>query len=287
MLGRGEDLRPVAGQRHGGRAQRAADLAHGRGAHDPVVAVGVVAGDLAELVAGGLGGLLVVRGGLVRGGVAGERAEFQQRAGGGRAVEVAVGDDGAVVGAAGAAVERVQVLDQLRAGCAEREGPGAGVAVGVAGVGQDVAERDAVSGHRGQHRDQGAGRVVAAGADGHPPGQLGHGRAVLLAHHGGGRGVVAEEQLAVLAGAAAGAVPPGGFGVGAVAGAAGRRPGEGFHVGPVHRQRRAGVLELLRDGCLQQVIADARRGSARAGRRGCPWPGRRRPGRRSARSAGR
>ena len=49
-----------------------------------------------------------------------------------------------MVGAAGAAVERVQVLDQLGAGLPEREGPGVGVAVGVAGVGQDVAERDAV-----------------------------------------------------------------------------------------------------------------------------------------------
>ena len=115
---------------------------------------------------------------------------------------------------------------------------------------------DAVAGHRGEHRDQGAGRVVAAGAHGHPPGQLGDGRAVLLAHHGGGGGVVAEEQLAVLAGAAAGAVSPGGFGVGAVAGAAGRGPGEGFQVGPVHRQCGAGVLELIRDGCLEQVIAD-------------------------------
>ena len=153
--------------------------------------------------------------------------------------------------------ERVQVLDQLRAGLPEREGPGAGVAVGVAGVGQDVAEADAVAGHRGEHRDQGAGRVVAAGAYGHPAGQLGHGRAVLLAHHGGGGGVVAEEQLAVLAGAAAGAVAPGGLGVGAVAGAAGRGPGEGFHVGPVDGQRRAGVLEGIRDGCLEQVVAEA------------------------------
>ena len=127
----------------------------------------------------------------------------------------------------------------------------------VAGVGQDVAERDAVSGHRGQHRDQGAGRVVAAGAGGHSPGQLGDGRAVLVAHHGGGRGVVAEEQLAVLAGAAAGVVAPGGFGVGAVAGAAGWRAGEGFHVGPVDGQRPGGVLEFLGDGCFQQVVADA------------------------------
>jgi hypothetical protein len=67
---------------------------------------------------------------------------------------------------------------------------------------------------------------------------------------------VAEEQLAVLAGAAAGAVAPGGFGAGAVAAAAGRRPGEGFHVGPVHGQRRAGVGELTGDGCLEQPVAD-------------------------------
>ena len=45
---------------------------------------------------------------------------------------------------------RVQVLDQLGAGRAERDGPGSGVAVGVAGVGEDVAERDAVFGHAGQ-----------------------------------------------------------------------------------------------------------------------------------------
>src|SRR5438874_9382947 len=65
-------------------------------------------------------------------------------------------------------------------------------------------------------------RVGMTGADGHPAGQLGDGRAVLLAHHGAGRGVVPEEQLAILSGAAAGSVPPGGFGVGAVAGAARR-----------------------------------------------------------------
>ena len=110
-------------QGHGGGAERAADLAHGRGAGDPVVAVGVVGGDLAELVPGGLGGLLVMRAGLLRGGVAGQRAELQQWLRGGRAVQVPVGDDGAVVGAAGSAVVGVQVLDQLRAGLAERGGP--------------------------------------------------------------------------------------------------------------------------------------------------------------------
>ena len=50
-----------------------------------------------------------------------------------------------MVGALGAAVVGVQVLDELRAGGAQRQRPGAGVAVGVAGVGQDVAERDALA----------------------------------------------------------------------------------------------------------------------------------------------
>ena len=38
---------------------------------------------------------------------------------------------------------------------------------------------------------------------------------------------------------------------------AGGGPGEGVHVRPVHGQRVAGVLELLRDGSFQQVIAGA------------------------------
>ena len=50
-------------------------------------------------------------------------------------------------------------LHQLRAGGAQRQRPGGGVAVGVARVSQDVAERDAVSGHAGQHRGQGADRA--------------------------------------------------------------------------------------------------------------------------------
>jgi hypothetical protein len=41
-----------------------------------VVAVAVVDGDAAELVAGGLGGLPVMGFGLFSGGVPGERAEF-------------------------------------------------------------------------------------------------------------------------------------------------------------------------------------------------------------------
>jgi hypothetical protein len=66
------------------------------------------------------------------------------------------------VGAAGAAVVRVQVLDELRAGAAERHGPRAGVAVGVAGVVDDVAERDAGFGHAQQRGGELPDRVVVA-----------------------------------------------------------------------------------------------------------------------------
>jgi hypothetical protein len=55
-----------------------------------------------------------------------------------------------VVGAAGAAVVGVQVLDELGAGLAERDGPVLRDAVGVAGVGEDVAERDALPREPGQ-----------------------------------------------------------------------------------------------------------------------------------------
>ena len=47
------------------------------------------------------------------------------------------------------------------------------------------------------------------------------------------------------------------FGIGAAPVPGGRGAGEGFHVRPVHGQRRTGVLELCRDGRLEQVIADA------------------------------
>jgi hypothetical protein len=42
----------AAVQRHGGWPEGAADLAHGGGAGDAVVAVGVIGGDLAEFVPG-------------------------------------------------------------------------------------------------------------------------------------------------------------------------------------------------------------------------------------------
>ena len=138
----------------------------------------------------------------------------------------------------------------------QRDGPGGGVAVGVAGVGEHVAERDAGRWHAGQDGDQGADGVEFAGGESHPPGELGDGRACFLAHHGAGRVVVAEEHLAFGAGQVAVAVPPGRLGVGALCGAVPRRAGEALHVGPVDGQRGAGVLVLAGDAGLQQVIAD-------------------------------
>src|SRR5260370_29305313 len=99
---------------------------------------------------------------LVRGGGAGEWPELQQRARCLGAVEAAVADDGALVGAFGPAVVRVQVLDELRAAGPERDGPGGGVAVGVTGVGEDVAQRDALPVHLGKRWREAAARVEAA-----------------------------------------------------------------------------------------------------------------------------
>ena len=74
----------------------------------------------------------------------------------------------------------MEVLDELRAGGPQRDGPGSGVAVGVAGVAEDVAERDPVAGHCGQHGGEGADRVVPARREGCAAGELGDGWAVLL-----------------------------------------------------------------------------------------------------------
>ena len=56
----------------------------------------------------------------------------------------------------------MEVLDELRPGGPQRESPGGGVAVGVAGIVKDVAEREPLAGHRGQHGGEGADRVVPA-----------------------------------------------------------------------------------------------------------------------------
>jgi hypothetical protein len=179
------DVPAAAVQPHRWRPERAADLARGGGALGPVAAVFIVAGEAAELVAGGLGGLRVVCRGLRGSRRAGERPEFQQRARRGRAVEVPVGDDRALVSAPGAAVVGVEVLDEGGAGLAERDGPVSRDAVGVAGVCQDIAEHDPVLRHGGQHGGERGDGVVAAGGQGHAAGELGDGRALLAGDHDG------------------------------------------------------------------------------------------------------
>ena len=157
-----QDLGAVPVQPHRRGAERAADLSRDGGALHPVVAVGVVGGEAAELVPGQLGGLAFPVCGLLFRGGAGERPEFHQRARCPGAVQASVADDRAVVGALRAAVVGMEVLDELRPGGPERGGPCAGIAVGVAGIVKDVAERGPVSGHRGQHGGEGADRVAPA-----------------------------------------------------------------------------------------------------------------------------
>jgi hypothetical protein len=57
----------------------------------------------------------------------------------------------------------VEILDEGGAGFAERGCPVLRDAVGVAGVGKDVAEQDAVAGHGRQDTSEGGDGVVAAG----------------------------------------------------------------------------------------------------------------------------
>ena len=142
----------------------------------------------------------------------------------------------------------MQVLDKLGAGGAQRDGPGVRVAMGAAGVGEQVAEAGALVRHGCQDRGEGADRVVPARPDGGAAGELGDGGAVLLGHHDGGGEAAAEEQLVLAAQQVVLAVSPGGFRVGAVPAPGRRGPGEGFQARPVRCQRPAGVLELARDG---------------------------------------
>ena len=76
--------------------------------------------------------------GLLGGGAGRKGGEFEQRGGGGGAVELAVCADRTVVGAFGAAVVGVQVDDQLAAERADGEREGFGLAVGVAGVDEQI-----------------------------------------------------------------------------------------------------------------------------------------------------
>src|SRR5712691_5121813 len=69
------------------------------------------------------------------GGGCGPGARVPAACGGAGAVQVAIGDDGAVVGAFGAVVVGVEVLDEGGAGGPHEDGPGGGVAVGGAVAG--------------------------------------------------------------------------------------------------------------------------------------------------------
>ena len=134
VFGRIEDRWAVVGEGDRRGFVGAAEFALGGGAAGAVVAVGVGSGDRGEFVAGQFGGLLVVGGGLFGGRGAWEWSELQEGGGGGGAVEPAVCADRAVVGAVRAAVVGVQVADQVDPELADRECPGLGDAVAVAGV---------------------------------------------------------------------------------------------------------------------------------------------------------
>jgi len=181
------------------------------------------------------------------------------------------------VGALGSAVMGMEVLDELRAG-PERDSPGTGVAVSVAGTGEDVAETDPGRGHRGQHGDERADRVVPAGRQRGTAGQFGDGRAVLLAHHDPGGQVIPEEQLVFAAQQVVLAMSPGRFGIGARAGGALREacahaiqalPAQivglmaltapfavGFHGHPFHEPFHAEVLDHVEGGSWYGASAD-------------------------------
>ena len=148
-----------------------------------------------------------------------------------------------------------------------------GVAVGVAGVGDDVAERDAVGGHARQDGDQGAGGVEVAGAEVIRRASSGTAGPFSSRDHDGGRQVVAEEHLALGAGQVGVAVPPGGLGVGAFGAAVPGRPGPGLDVGPVRGQRGARrCLCCGGDAGLQQLVADGLAGRADGAPSGCSLP---------------
>ncbi len=215
VLGWGEDRGAVVRSRYRLWSEWAAEFALGGGAGRAVVAVGVVAGDRRELVAREFGALLVVFGGLLGARAAREWLGLEQGGGGGGAVEVAVVAGRAHVGAVRAAVVGVQVLDQVGAERADRERPVLGDAVGVAGVGEHVCDRDAAVVHLFEHGHERGWRIDVAAGQQHASGELGDVGAVLVFDGRGGLEVVAVERFVFLAGVVAAAVSPRGLGVGA------------------------------------------------------------------------
>jgi hypothetical protein len=235
VLGCPQHLRAGGVELHRRGPQRAAQLGLDGGAGDAVMAVLVAARDRGELVAGELLAEPVVRLPLVGVCAPRERSELEQRLGGGRAVEVAVEADRALVGALHSLVVGVEVVDEADAAAPQRQRPVLRHAVGVAAVGQQIADLDAAAGrHAPQHRDEGAGRVDVAAGDVDAAHEFGHLGAVLVTDDRDYLCVVAEEALVPVAGNVAAPVSPGGLGsarrpssraaVGAASSAAGSAP---------------------------------------------------------------
>jgi hypothetical protein len=99
------------------------------------------------------------------------------------------------VGAVRPAVVGVQVLDELDAEHAEGERPCLWDAVAVAGVGEQIPDRDPVSVHVLDDGDDLGGRVVLAAGEVDATRQLGHVGTVFVFDDRGRLQVVAVEQL--------------------------------------------------------------------------------------------
>ena len=174
MLGRGEHFGMVVRESHRRFSQWAAKLAGDGGTGDAVIAIVVVSADAPELVAGQLGGGVVVGCDGVRARAAGQGREREQGARGGRAVEVAVGEHRAREGPLLAAVGGVQVHHQPRTRRAQRQREVLGDPVRVARVRKEVTGEKCAAGEASGercHRDR--DRVTASGAEGQLSHQLG------------------------------------------------------------------------------------------------------------------
>jgi hypothetical protein len=161
----------------------------------------------------------------------------------------------------------MEVLDELGAGGPQRHGPGGGVALGVAGVIEDVAGRDPLAGHRGQHRGEGADRVVAARRQRRAANEFGDGGPGLFAHHDPGREIVAVKQFVLGAQQVVLAVSPGRLRIGAVAGAV-RRGRE-----KDSRSVQSTAIEVLASASVSGMEASSRASQMRCSRPAGSPPG--------------
>ena len=219
-----QDLGPVPVQEHRRGAQRAADLARGGRALHPVVAVFVVGGEAAELVAGQLAGWRSWPAACswVAARASGPSPAAAGRARGSTRFPLLMTAPSCVP--LGPRSCGWRSCTSWAPAVAQRQRPGAGVAVGVAGIIEDVAERDPLCGHRGQHGGEDPDRVVLA--RGHR-GAAGGSRAagpfsspVMTpadrCHPKNSSSSLVQQVVP--------AVPPGGLGAGVVAGAVRRGP---------------------------------------------------------------